>query len=164
MGNLAREIIGKLKLANKPEDLDGWIWKAGDLLAKFQSESFRSGFEDIDKEEVSREEKQQIQDALLEALGRNSDARFISQVLDALGCSREPSLKQLYIDFLATFLKQTKTSNRVLYSVLLALHDLGEPVFEVRPDGGASQSVVEVDKNIQQADRYLQSRGIVIPW
>lgn len=64
MGNLAKIIIEKLKLANKPEDLDGWIWKAGDLLAKFQSKGFHSGFEEIDKEEMSPEEKQQIQAAL----------------------------------------------------------------------------------------------------
>ena len=81
MGNFAKIIIEKLKLANKPEDLDGWIWKAGDLLAKFQSKGFRSGFEEIDKEDVSAEEKQLIQDALLEALGRNSEPRFVSPIL-----------------------------------------------------------------------------------
>lgn len=164
MGDLAKIIIEKLKLANKPEDLDDWIWKAGDLLAKFQSKGFHSGFEEIDKEDVSPEEKQQIQTALLEALGRNSDPRFVSQILEALRCSREQSLKQLYIDFLATFLKQTKASNGVIHSALLALDDLGEPVFERSPDGGTSQSVIDVDKNIRQADRYLQLRGISTPW
>ncbi|HEV2196122.1 MAG TPA: hypothetical protein VGR55_11105 [Candidatus Acidoferrum sp.] len=164
MGNLAKSIIGKLKLAKKPEDLDGWIWKAGDLLAKSGSGTFHSGFEEIDKEEVTREERQQIQGALLEALGRNSDPRFVSQILEALRCFREQSLKQLYIDFLATFLKQTKASSGVIHSALLALDDLGEPVFDRSPDGGTSQSVIDVDKNIRQADRYLQLRGISTPW
>lgn len=164
MGDLAKAIIEKLKLANKPEDLDGWIWKAGDLLSKFQSKGYHSGFEEIDKEDVSPEEKQQIQDALLGALGRNSDPRFVSQILEALRCSREPSLKQLYIDFLVKFLKQTKASNGVVHSALLALDDLGEPVFEREPSGRTSQSVIDVDKNIRQANRYLQLRGIVTSW
>jgi hypothetical protein len=46
---------------------------------------------------------------------------------------------------------------------LLALRDLGEPVYETTP-GGASASLNEVDKNIEQADRYLQLQGIFIPW
>jgi hypothetical protein len=49
MGDLAKTIIEKLKLASKPEDLDGWIWRAGDLLRKSQSADYRSGFEDIDR-------------------------------------------------------------------------------------------------------------------
>lgn len=89
MGSLTDRIIGQINSANSYGDLEGWIWKAGDLLRKTALQNYLSGFEDIDKEEVSEADGQRIQSALLKALRRNSDARFVSSILSALSESKD---------------------------------------------------------------------------
>lgn len=164
MANLTKLIIERVESAQTVEDLDGWIWQAGDLLAKTHVKEHHSGFVEIDDEHVSSGERDQLQSALLEALNRNSDPRFVSQILDALGCGRDQSLKQLYVDYLARYAKELKDSNRVMYAALIALRDLGEPVFKSREGGKSSYSVNDVTENVRQADRYLEKRQIVVPW
>jgi hypothetical protein len=164
MGNLAKSVIERMKAAKTVEDLDGWVWKASDLLAKPHFEEYHSGFAEIDDEAVSLDEKDQLQSSLLEALNRNSDPRFVSQIISAIGSARDESLKQLFVDYLARYLQQLKASNGVVHAALLALSEIGEPVYERHQDGASSQSVTDVDKNIRQAHRYLEMHQIVVPW
>jgi hypothetical protein len=164
MGLLAKNVIERMKLAKTAEDLEGWIWKASDLLAKSHSKEYHSGFAEIDDEVVSSDERDQLRSALLEALKRNSDPRFVSQIIDALGRTGDESLKQLYVDYLARHLRQLKDSNGVVYAALLALSEIGESIYERSPDGSSSQGVVYADKNIRQADRYLEKHRIIVPW
>lgn len=164
MGNLAKSVIERMKSAKTVEDLDGWVWKASDLLAKCHSKEYHSGFAEIDDEVVSPDERDQLQSALLEALNRNSDPRFVSQIIGAIGSARDESLKQLYVDYLARYLQQLKASNGVVYAALLALSEIGEPVYERRQDGTSSQSVIDVDENIRQAHQYLEKHRIIVPW
>jgi hypothetical protein len=164
MGIVTESVIERMKLAKTAEDLEGWIWKASDLLAKSHFKEYHSGFAEIDDELVSSDERDQLRSALLEALKRNSDPRFVSPIIDALGRTRDESLKQLYVDYLARHLRQLKDSNGVVYAALLALSEVDESVYERRPDGSSSQGLVNVDKNIRQAHRYLEKHQIIVPW
>jgi hypothetical protein len=164
MGSLAKSVIERMKAAKTVEDLDGWVWKASDLLAKFHFKEYHSGFAEIDAETVSPDERDQLRSALLEALNRNSDPRFVSQIISAIGSACDESLKQLYLDYLARYLQQLKASNAVVYAALLALSEIGEPVFERHQDGTSSQSLIDVDKNIRQAHGYLEKHQIIVPW
>ena len=164
MGNLTKSVIERMNSAKTVEDLEGWIWKASDLLAKSHFREYHSGFAEIDDEVVSSDERGQLRSALLEALNRNSDPRFVSQIIDALGSTRDESLKHLYVDYLTRYLRQLKASNGVVYAALQALSEIEEPVYEQNPDGTSSQSLVDVDKNIRQAHRYLEKNQIVVPW
>jgi hypothetical protein len=164
MGQLAKRVISQLNAAKSAADLEGVVWIASDRLAKFAFTNYHSGFPEIDREEVNDGERAQIQAALVEALGRNSDPKFVSQIINALGVTGDRSLKQTYVDYLTQYLKQLKWSNGVVYAALLALDGLDEEVYEKNPNGGSSQSVIDVDKNIRQAHRYLQKLGVIIPW
>jgi len=102
-----------------------------------------------------------MKDALLRALPRNTSLRWVGGILSALSSSRDPSLKQLWVDYLAKYLENLKAANGVVYTALGALHDLGEPVFESNFSG---RSLTEVERSIDRAQRYLDERGITIPW
>ena len=164
MSTLAKKIVDQINSSNTIEDLDGWIWKAGDLLERVFSKDFHSGFEEIDSEEVSLADGQAIQAALLKALKRNSDERFIGAILSALGGSNDKSLKPIFVEYLAEHLRKLKESNSVIYSALIGLDNLGEQVFERDLVGGSCQSLIEVDKNIRQANKYLLDLGYKIHW
>ena len=164
MSELIDKIVAQLNSASTVEDLDGCAWVAGDLLEKAHSQNYLSGFEYIDREEVSDADARRIQTALLEALPRNSDGKFVGCILSALNGSQGKRLKGVYLENLIEHLRKLKASNSVVYSALLGLQTLGESVFETNPQGGSSQSLIQVDKNIRQANKYLQSLGIVEPW
>ncbi len=164
MSELIEKIVAQLNSASTVEDLDGCAWVAGDLLEKAHSQNYLSGFEHIDREEVSEADAQRIQTALLEALPRNSDGKFVGCILSALSVSQDKSLKRVYEENLVQHLRKLKASNSAVYSALQGLDTLGESVYEVNPGGGSSQSLIDVDKNIRQAHKYLQALGIVEPW
>ncbi|HET9994474.1 MAG TPA: hypothetical protein VFQ18_03620 [Candidatus Acidoferrum sp.] len=164
MSGLTNRIIDQINASNTVEDLEGWIWKAGDLLEKVFSQNFHSGFEEIDNEEVNEADGQKIQAALLQALKRNSDARFVGTILNALTGSNDGSLKPIYVEYLAEHLSKLKESNSVVHSALLGLDNVGESVYEKNPGGGSSQSLIDVDKNIRQANKFLLNLGYKIHW
>jgi hypothetical protein len=164
MGSLTDGIIGQINSAKTYGDLERWIWKAGDLLRKTTYQNYLSGFEDIDKEEVSETDGQRIQSALLEALHRNSEARFVGAILFALSDSKDQALKQIYVNYLAEHVRKLRESNYVVSSALAGLDRLGEPVYEKNPDGMSSSAGFDLGKNNRQAQKYLVDLGILIPW
>jgi hypothetical protein len=164
MGNLTKSLIERMKSAKTAEDLEGWVWKTSDLLVKSHFKEYHSGFAEIDDEVVSSDERDHLRSALLEALNRNSEPRFVSPIINALARTRDESLKQLYVDYLARYLRQLKDCNGVVYAALLALSELDEPVYERRSDGSSSQGLTDVDKNMRQASRYLEKHQIIVPW
>ena len=161
MGELAKSVIEKVKTAKTAEDLEGWVWKASDLMAKSSMREYHSGFAEIDAEVVTPDERDQLRSALLEALNRNSAPDFVSPIITALGSAHDKSLRPLYIDYLVRHVRQLKDNNHVVYAALLALHDIGEPVYENNSSG---KSVIEIDKNIRQAHEYLSRQGIIDSW
>lgn len=161
MGELTKSIIQRVKAAKTAEDLEGWVWKASDLMAKTSMQEYHSGFAEIDAEVVTPDERDQLRSALLEALNRNSAPNFVSPIIDALGSTHDKSLRPLFVDYLTRYLRQLKDNNYVVYATLLALHDIGESVYEKNSSG---QSVIEIDKNIRQAHEYLSRQGIIDSW
>ena len=161
MGILVQRIIKELNKAKGIEDFGDCLWMASELIRKASLPGYHSGFEAIDREDVSEAEGKEIQDALLRALPRDTNPRWVGGILSALSSSRDPSLRQLWVDYLAQYLEELLAANGVVYTALGALHDLGEPVFESNFSG---RGLVEVERNIDRAHRYLHERGITIPW
>src|SRR5579859_4661672 len=95
MNALTQELLKKIEEASTARELDGWIWKVGDLIAKSSHKEYHSGFLEIDSIEVSPEESEILKLALLEALKRSSDPSFVSQILNSLIMTLDPNLKTL---------------------------------------------------------------------
>lgn len=164
MSDLVQELLAKLATARSPEDLDGWIWKVGDLIAKTTYEVYHSGFREIDEITVSAEQASRLKESLLAALKRNPEACFVGQILDCLGMTNDPTLKPLYVEYLERYLRVLKDCNRTVYSCLNALDRLEENVYETEAGRSTGQSLIEIDKNVRQANRYLASQGITQSW
>ncbi len=162
MGELTSRVLQKIRDAQTFDDVDNFIWIAGELVRREASKEFHSGYKDIDEEEVSLEERDQLKDALLEALARTSEPRFVGSLLSALSATGDRDLLPLWVEHLAKYLEQLKASNAVVHSVLNALNDIGELEREIRPSGG--RSAADVDLNIEEAQKYLLKRGIKVPW
>ena len=160
MGELARKIIKQIETATTPVDLNDCVWIAGDLLFKLKATYFHSGFEEIDREEVTEAECDQIKQALLGLLNRISDPGCIGSIIQALGKSHDESLKELYVSKLAEHLKKLLAHNFAVYSALYALDGMGEDVYGDTP----SQGTTQVDQNIRQARKYLETHNVILPW
>jgi hypothetical protein len=158
------ELLSKIGTAQTYEDLEGWIWIAGDFIAKTTFREYNSGFPEIDAVVVSREEGEKLKTALLAALQRSSEPRFVSQILDCLMMTKDSNLKSLYVSYLEQYSRRLKDCNGVVYAALNALSRLGEDVYERNEKGTTSQSLIEIDNNIRQAHRYLANMGIKFSW
>lgn len=161
MGKLVQHTVEQLNGATKLEDLRSCLWVASDLITKASSTNFVSQFEEIDREDVSDQERKQLQEALLNALPRNNDPRWVGQILSSLSSSRDQSLLPLWVDYLTKYLDVLKAANGIVYSALTALHELGEPVFE---KDQRSRSLTAIEQTAACASRYLYERGVTVPW
>jgi hypothetical protein len=164
MINSVREILNKIQAAKTSEDLEDWIRIAGDYIAKASFTVYNSGYPEIDAMVVSLEEAEELKVALLAALKRSSEPRYVDQILQCLMTTKDSKLKLLYVSYLEQYLRQLKDCNGVVYSALNALSRLDEDVYERNERGGSSQSLIEVDQNIRQAHRYLTNEGIKFSW
>lgn len=160
MGELTARVINGINNSKEFKDFADWIWMAGDLIRRASSPGFHSGFEEIDHEEVSDTELQQLREAVLSALRRNEDPLYVGSLLSALRDTFDRDLIPLWIEYLTKYLSLLKTSNVVVYTILLALKEIGEPVFS----GATSLCAIDVERNIDQAQNYLHERGINVPW
>jgi hypothetical protein len=164
MGELTQKIITEIKEWNNDRDIKDSLWIAGDLLAKVKTNNYHSGFDFIDAENVTAAECQELQTALLDLLARNDDLQIIAGVISALDKCADKRLKEFYINCLQQSLKALKIHNGIVYQSLMALEHINEEIFERDDNSNSAQSLMEVEKNIRQADQYLQKREIVIPW
>ena len=164
MSDLVEQTLKRLDSAVSPGDFDDLLWVAGDLIRKVSMRDFRSGVDWIDREEVTVADAEQLKLALVRSLERSSDLRLKGSVLSTLGCSFDRQYIELYRRVLAEHLEALKAYNGVVFAALIALDNLGEPVFERDPDGSSSQGLVHVEKSVRQAQDYLLTLGIVHPW
>ncbi len=132
---------------------------ASDLIRKAAQPEYSSGFKEIDAETVTWSERLDLKEAALRALERNTDPLWLMSMLGVLGNTRDRDLRKLWIKSLATHLETLKLSNGIVYTILLALRDIEEPVFE----GALSLSGHDVQRNVTEAFRYLERHGIIIP-
>jgi hypothetical protein len=95
MGQLTSRILQNVRDARTFDDIKDWIWMAGDLIRHSSSPEFHSGFEEIDSEQISREERNELKDALLQALARSDEPLFVGSILSALGCTFDRDLLPL---------------------------------------------------------------------
>jgi hypothetical protein len=63
MGALVQRIIRELNNAKGVDDFGDCIWMASDLIRRASSQGYLSGFEAIDREDLSEAEGKEIQDA-----------------------------------------------------------------------------------------------------
>ena len=159
MGELTSRIIQQINGAKDFDDIKDWIWMAGDLIRKASSSGFHSGFEEIDREQVSASEREELREATLRALSRSSDPYYVGSLLNVLGCTFDDNLLPLYVEYLTKYLSLLKASNIVVYSILSNLESLGELLFK----GLTSRSAHDVERNVKEANEFLQKRGIIVP-
>jgi len=158
MGELTQKIVRDIDAAKTFEDIKDWIWMAGDLIRKAAQPDYPSCPE-LDAEIVSWSERLDLKEAVLRALERNSDTLWIISMLSVLRDTRDRDLRKLYVDALATHLSTLKQANIAVFTALLALRDINEPVFK----GAQSLDSADVQQNVSEAFQYLKRHGIVIP-
>jgi len=161
MGKLTAEIIRKTNEANDINDIKDWMWMAGELLRRASVPTYQSGEKEIDDEEISGKERAELKGALLGALSRSSDPSYVCSILTALSYTYDRDLLPLWVHYLSEHLRNLKRSNNIVHTALIALRDLDELVREIGPGG---RSMADVDRNIDDAQRYLLTQGIKIPW
>jgi len=161
MGKFTEEIIRKTNEAKGINDVKDWIWMAGELLRRTSSPEYKSGTREIDDEEIAELERAELKEALLKALSRNSEPGYVCSLLYALSYTYDRDLLPLWVQYLSEHLWNLKRSNAIVHTALIALRDLDELVREAGPGG---RSLADVDRNIEDAQRYLLTRGIKIPW
>jgi hypothetical protein len=154
MGELTSRILQIVKAAQSVDDFKDSIWIAGELFRHESSPEYHSGFKDIDSEEVSLEERDQLKDALLEALSRSAEPLFAGSLLSALSCTGDRDLLPLWVDSLQKHSDLLRTYNALVYMELLALRDLGELVFKE----GKSLCGADMEINLKEAHAYLSRR------
>ena len=159
MGELVQRVVRDIDAAKTFDDIRDWIWIARDLIRKTAQTDYHSGFAEIDAETVSWAERLDLKEAALRALERNSDLLWVGSMLSVLSATGDSDLKMLWIDSLASHLRVLKNANAVVYTVLLALRDLDEPVFE----DPLSTCIIDVERNVSEANQYLKRHGILIP-
>jgi len=143
MGELTERVLDKINSAKTFEDLGDGAWMTSDLMRRSLSADYHSGFDEIDREDIGEREGTQLRNALLDALRRTGDAELLP----------------LWVEYLAKYLALLKASNGVVYTSLLALRDLNEPVFK----GASSLCVIDVERNVKEAQDYLRRHGITVP-
>lgn len=154
MGKLTSRVLQMVKDAQTFDDFKDSIWIAGDLFRREASIEFHSGFKEIDDEEISLEERDQLKDALLEALSRSSEPLFVGSLLSSLSCTGDRDLLPLWVNSLAGHLELMRQYNALVFTELLALRDLGEPVFK----GVKSLCAADIEINAKEAHTYLAQR------
>ena len=160
MGKLTACIVQGIENAREFDDFSEFIWMAGDLIRKSTGMEYHSGFEEVDREEVSEAEGKLLKEAILRALPRNSDPAYVGSLLSALRQTFDPDLLPLWNQYLAKYLGLMKQSSALVFNILLALGDLGQPVFQ----GRRARCVVDMEVNLNEADAYLLKRGVKIQW
>jgi hypothetical protein len=159
MGELASRVLQQIEDAKNFDDIKDWIWMAGDLIRHAASPEFYSGFKEIDREDVSEAERKALQEAALRALTRNSDPGWVGSFLSVLRDAQDRDLMPLWIDHLSRYLSLLKNSNGIVFTILLALKDLDEPVFE----NAGSLCIVDIERNVTEAFEYLRRHNIIVP-
>jgi hypothetical protein len=158
MGELTQRILQKIESARDFDDIKDWIWMAGDLLRHAASPGYHSGFEDIDREVVSDDEREAIKQLSLNALTRSPDPMWVGSFLSVLRDANDPDFLPLWIAHLIKYQSQLKQANSIVFTILLALKDLGQPVFEKAHSLCSS----DVEINVKEADKYLRRHDILI--
>ena len=160
MGDLAQKVIRDIEAATTFEDVSDWIWKAGELIRKANNEGYYCPFEEVNQETVSMEERNLLKKAALHALERNSDPLWTGSMLSVLSRTGDSDLTELWIDSLNVHLSVLTRANSLVYTALQAVREAGEPVFE----GVSSVCLVDVDRNVEEANKVLIRHGSPIHW
>lgn len=159
MGELTARVIDGINNAKEFKDFADWIWMAGDLIRRASSPGFHSGFEEIDQEQVSEEERQKLREAVLNALPRNEEPLYVGSLLGALRCTYDLDLIPLWVEYLTKYLSLLRASNGAVFSILLALKEIDEPIFV----GAKNLCAIDIERNAEEARKYLLRHGIHVP-
>ena len=112
-------------------------------------------------QEISTEEALELRGALLDAYHRASNKTDSWGLLDTLAHAYEESIKDDLVKQLHLALEMQRAASGLLWQTLRGLDDVGEQVWEPSEN---SLGLPYVEMNIRAADRYLQKRGILVPW
>lgn len=163
MGTLTQQVIHHLQQIERADDPQQIIRQAADLLGKSVSSSYISGYDDIDAEQITAAEGEQMKQALVRIVQSSPDPELLRSAVFALAKSYDPALKDLYIAHLQTSLSRLKDQNALVFQLLIALDNIHENVFESDEHGRTSQGALNIEKNIRQSQNYLLQHDIIVP-
>jgi hypothetical protein len=164
MGILTQQVIAGLHQGASEGELHEHLRKAADLLVKTANPNYRSGYDDIDTEQVSQVEGEQLKQAVVMIIESSHDPTILTSAFFVLGKSYDAAFKEVYLEHLHASLSRLKQYNGLVFQLLIALDNLREDIFERDEHGQSSQSVLDIEKNVRQAQNYLMRHDIVVPW
>ncbi len=101
-----------------------------------------------------------LKQVLSNALRQETDSQRASELIWVLGKSCDARFIGTYHAFLREFIGDMPAASGDLYQTLIALDNCGEPVFERDGRGRSSQSILNVEKNLRQAQAYLANHKV----
>ncbi|MGF1487853.1 MAG: hypothetical protein ACFBSE_12250 [Prochloraceae cyanobacterium] len=165
MSELIEKVVASLEQDADFEQIEDSICTAADVLCRSVNNEYRSGFPEIDSQEIGSEESQALEQALVELINRSNDVRIKTSAIWALGKSNNPHYKDIYVEYLKESLQQLLVYNKAVFETLSTLRQIDPETFikqEKEDAANNSQEATTVDKEIRQAHQYLLAQNIYV--
>lgn len=138
-----------------------WLRFISEAIRKAWSPDMLTVFESLDDRGVTAEEGGRLREALVAYYSRIGDEPTRRECLRILARHGGPELKDDLIRQLHLIFEVHRSIANDLYQIIVALENIGEKVY---PSHQSSNSVREVQANVDAADRYLREHGFNIPF
>lgn len=165
MSELIEKVVNSLKQDTDFETLEDSICTAADVLCRSVNKDYRSGFPEIDSQEISAEEIKELEEALIDIFNRSDKVQIKTSAIWALGKSHSPKHKELYIKYLQESLQKLLVYNKAVFETLSTLRQIDpEPFIKQEKEAAANnaQEATTVDKEIREAHEYLLKHDIYV--
>lgn len=165
MSELIEKVIASLKQETDFEKIEDSICTAADVICRSVNSEYRSGFPEIDSQEISSQQSKALEKALVEVINRSDNVQIKTSAIWALGKSSDPDHKELYIKYLQESLQQLLTYNRAVFETLSTLREIDPEAFIKQGKETAannSQGATSIERNIRQAHEYLLEHNIYV--
>lgn len=165
MSELIEKVVASLKQDTDFEQMEDCICTAADVICRSVNSEYRSGFPEIDSQEITSEESKALEKALVEIVNRSDDVQIKTSAIWALGKSNDPNYKELYIQYLKESLQKLLIYNRAIFETLSTLRQIDpDPFIKQEKEAAAnnSQESTTIDKEIREAHEYLLNHNIYV--
>ena len=165
MSELIEKVIASLQEETDFEKIEDSICTAADIICRSVNTEYRSGFPEIDSQEITSEESKLLANALVDAIDRSDNVQIKTSAIWALGKSNDPTYQELYIKYLQESLQKLLIYNRAVFETLSTLREIDRDAFikqEKEASANNSQDVTSIDNNIRQAHEYLLKHNIYV--
>ncbi|MFP4364739.1 MAG: hypothetical protein ACLFR1_12835 [Spirochaetia bacterium] len=154
MKNITHRIIRKIQKKAQPEERIEHILLASEL---FKARNLKGYTPDIQEEgtaEITDEDLDEIETALEKLLDEGDE--LTAEIIYALGNTYKKSRKKLYASLLERHMERLLRHSNIINQITIALDNIDEPIIEVQENGAKHQSIIDIEKNMRQAQKYLR--------